>query len=272
MLAALWNLLKKLILVAGSAGVAVWLGVNLGALESTISLWATGWLMAQRTEPAQRHRHLIVLIGLAVLTLCFAGLSGWLLAKYPLALSWVTTRLDPLLQLLGLTLPATPVAALPALNAVFLVLCVAGKWAAFGVAGVVRLDGTSFADSLFSVAYRKRESRWLLKPWWVLSRAYGAALALVGAVALALQWWVLPELLADAWFSVLAAALIPLGLEWYFWLSGDLDEQIDAEFGGKDQDAVRTEAVFEDLWRRYRHFWPAHWKAAGNRAPESPNG
>ena len=272
MLATLWTLLKYLVLLAGTASVAVWAGLALGLVESAIVIWSIFWLIRLRTDKTVRHRHVMLLLVVAAMALLYAGLIWWILAKYAIAAAWATARLSPVLQLLGATLPASPIAAVPVINAMFLVLCVAMKMLALSPIGLERIEGSRWMESLAEWAHRRRAAGWLLKPWWLMSRAFGVALALLGVASLALQWWVLPDTLLISWLSLLASALIPIGLEWYFWLSSKVDDQPQAEFGGKDQDPLRTEAVFEDLWRRYRHVWLGHWTAAGNRAPERRNG
>jgi hypothetical protein len=271
MLAPLWSLAKFVVLLAGTASAAVWAGLALGVVESAMAIWAIFWLIRLRTDKTVRHRHVMLLLVVTAMALLYAGLIWWLLAKYPIAVAWATARLGPV-QPLGVTLPLSPVAAVPFINALFLVLCVAVKMLALSPVGLERIQGSGSMESLAEWAHRHRAAGWFLKPWWLMSRVFGIALVLLGIASLVLQWWALPDSLLISWLSPLASALIPIGLEWYFWLSSEVDDQPEVEFGGRDQDPVRTEAIFEDLWRRYRHIWPGHWTAAGNRAPERRDG
>jgi hypothetical protein len=272
MFATLWTVIKYVILLGGSAVIAAWAGLTIGAVESTIALWATGWLVGLRTDAQVRHRHVLLLLGFVALALVYAGAIWWLLTKYVAAAAWATAKLGPALQVLGVALPSSPTAAVPTINAAFLVLCVAVKLAALSPLGLPGIGNSGLMEGLARWAHRRRAAGWLLKPWWVTSRMFGVALTLLGLTTLAVQWWVLPDAVAISWLSLMASALIPIGIEWYFWLSSDVDHQLEAEFGGRDQPPPLTEALFEDLWRRYRRIWPMHWTAAGNQAPERRDG
>jgi hypothetical protein len=272
MFATLWTVIKYVVLLGGSAVIAAWVGLAIGAVESTVALWATGWLVGLRTDVQMRHRHVLLLLGFVVLALVYAGAIWWLITKYVAAAAWATAKLGPVLQLLGVTLPSSPEAAVPAINTAFLVLCLATKLAALTRLGSTGTGNSGLTEGLARCAHRRRAAGWLLKPWWVTSRMFGVMLALLGVTTLAVQWWVLPDAVPISWLSFMASALIPIGVEWYFWLSSEVDHQLEAEFGGRDQAPPLTEAVFEDLWRRYRRVWPLHWTAAGNRAPERRDG
>jgi len=200
-------------------------------------------------------------------------LAGWAILKIDANYSAFAARVDstigPMLMLLGYQLPLTAAEAFTLLNLVALLSWFLVKLALVSVVdagGLVGWEGAS------EVAYRRREGRWLMKPWWLSAKLIGPALAACGVALLAWQWWEIDGSSFTGWVRALPGALIAVGIEWWLWLSGEVDDHVEPEFAGGADDGGQSVALFEDLWGRYRRMWPENWRAAGNRAPVTPDG
>ena len=269
---AVLRLLLRVAMFAATTALAVWMAAVWSSLELAFGIWAIAWLIGLRTPVAHRHQHSVILLAVGVLSLAYASAVWWLVDAYVAAVASFTAHLDPLLQWIGVSLPTTSAAAFPLINVLFLALCVGLKVIALSGTPLARWAGAAGADGLFTVAYRLRETRWRLKPWWLVARVFGPMLLTIGGLLFLRQWWLLLDNAFAGWVSLLPSALIAIGLEWHLWLSGEVDEHFEPAFAGRDTGTAKTLAVFEDLWRRYRRLWPDHWRAAGNRGPEFPNG
>jgi len=261
--------LLSALLFAGSLGAAGWLGYVTQMFEPWLAVWAISWLVAVRTKPKNRHLHVALLLAGLATMIGAAVLIGWLDARYAGLVAWVTRHIGPVLATVGFALPSTIVGAITALNVLALVAWLGIKMVQ---RPLVERAGLSGLEALLGMAYRRREIVWRLKPWWLWCRAIAAATAMVGVGLLAWQWWQLDDPSFVGWVRLLPAGLIAVGIEWWLWLSGEVDDEIEAEFAGSDLGPVKPAAMFEDLWVRYRRVWPHHWRAAGNRAPEMPDG
>lgn len=257
------------LLFAGSLGAAGWLGYVTQIFEPWLAVWAISWLVVVRTKPRNRHLHVVLLLAALATMIGAALLIGWLDARYAGFVVWVTRHIGPVLATVGFALPSTIVGAITLLNALALVAWLGIKMVQ---RPLIERAGLSGWEALLGMAYRRRETVWRLKPWWLWCRAIALGTTAVGVGLIAWQWWQLDEPSFAGWVRLLPAGLIAVGIEWWLWLSGEVDDEVEAEFAGGDLGPVKPAAMFEELWVRYRRVWPQHWRAAGNRAPEMPDG
>lgn len=231
--------------------------------------WLVHWLFSTRTRPRNRVGH-VQLLALGMFVMIVAGaLILWIERRYSAFVSWVDSVIGFAMAILGYQLPLTAVEAYPLLNILALFVWLLIK---IPVTALVDRGGLDGLEEAYEIAYRRREGRWLLKPWWIWSRPLALSLATIGAAFLAWQWWQLDEPGFGGWVMALPAALIAIGIEWWLWLSGEVDDRVGPEFSGDGGGTEKSIAMFEDLWGRYRRVWPGQWRAAGNRGPETPDG
>ncbi len=196
------------LLFAGSLGAAGWLGYVTEMFEPWLAVWAISWLVAVRTQPRNRHLHVALLLAALATMISAAVVIGWLDARYTGFVAWVTRHIGSVLATVGFALPSTIVGAITALNVLALVAWLVIKMLQRPL--IERAGLTGFA-ALFGMAYRRRETVWRLKPWWIWCRAVAAATAMVGVGLLAWQWWELDDPAFVGWVRLLPAGLIVVG-------------------------------------------------------------
>lgn len=256
--------------LVASLALTAGLGLVTGEYGLCIAGWALCWLPVLRTRRAARHRHVLLLAAALVAMIAAGGGIAWAAANFASAAAWINVHWGAVLASAGFTLPPTVAGAITLLNALALAAWTVAKFVLLQAVGPGRSDPSGF-EAWFELAYRRRESVWRLKPWWLSCRSTGWMLTLAGVGLLAWQWWNVSDPAFSGWVRLFPAALIPLGIEWVLWLSGEVDEQTEPEFVGGTAGPVQLAAVFEDLWSRYRRVWRRHWRAAGNRPPEFPH-
>lgn len=265
-----WPVLGSLAL-AISAALAAWLAHGWAIGQPVLMVWAASWLLLLRTPPGRRHQHVLLLLVMVLLALAASLVLAVAADDYAAWAAVANAQWAGPLQWLNLGLPPTLAAAGPLLGVLFLVLCVLVKAPLVSALAFTTPVGLAWAAPVFQLAYRPRGERWWLAPSWRDAQALGVYLALLGLVAWAALWWTLSQGSVPPWWPLLPAALLPLGIEWLWWLSGEVDQRLEPTLGGRD-DGARESADFDDLWRRYRQRWPQLWRAAGNRVPEPPHG
>ena len=269
MIGTLLRGLGIVVLLVVPLAVLAWLGYQADLLGLALVAWATGCLFAFRTTRARRHQHGLLLLA-AILVQSAAGLAiGWTVAEYASIAAWINVHWGAALAVVGLAVSPTAAGAVTFLNGIALAAWAFVKFLLLRALGRQSAIETS-VGSQSSIAYRRREQAWRLKPWWLWARSLGWLLLVLGIGLTIWQAWNLRNPGFTGWVWLLPVLLVAVGVEWLQWLSGTVDEQAEPEFAAGNLGPDQLTAVFQDLWVRYRQVWPKHWRAAGNRSPEFP--